>query len=127
MTTIETPLRPPLRRSRDDRVLGGVAAGLARHLGVDPLLPRIAFVVVPLALVPYLVAWIVVPSDGAATPHPRRAGAAALVVGMGLVALATVLALNEANPGWVDVDGRYVGPVLVGLLGLALLVRGSRD
>ncbi len=127
MTTIETPLRPPLRRSRDDRVLGGVAAGLARHPGVDPLLLRIAFVVVPLALVPYLLAWIVIPSDGGATSHPRRAGAAALVVGTGLVALATVRALNEANPGWLHSDGRYVGPVLLGLTGLALLVRRSRD
>jgi phage shock protein PspC (stress-responsive transcriptional regulator) len=126
MTTIETPLRPPLRRSRDDRILGGVAAGLARHLGVDPLLIRIAFVVVPLALVPYLVAWVLLPSDGAAG-ESRDRGRRALVVGAGLVALATLLALNEANPGWLDVDGRYVAPVLLGFTGLALVVRGARD
>lgn len=126
MTTIETPLRAPLRRSRDDRILGGVAAGLARHLGIDPLLMRIAFVVVPLALVPYLVAWVLLPSDGAAG-ESRDRGGPALVVGAGLVALATLLALNEANPGWLDVDGRYVAPVLLGFTGLALVVRGARD
>lgn len=127
MSTVETPLRPPLRRSRDDRILGGVAAGLARHLGVDPILVRIAFVVIPLALVPYLLAWVLLPSDGASAGGSRGREAAALVVGAGLVGLAGLLALNEANPGWIDLDGRYVAPVLLGLTGLALLLRGARD
>ena len=33
------------RRSRDDRIIGGVAGGLAEHLGVDPMPVRIAFVI----------------------------------------------------------------------------------
>ena len=38
--------RAPRRatRSRDDRIIGGVAGGLAEHLGVDPMPVRIAFV-----------------------------------------------------------------------------------
>ena len=28
-----------LRRSRDDRKIGGVAGGLARHLDIDPIKP----------------------------------------------------------------------------------------
>ena len=34
-----------LRRSRTDRKVAGVAGGLARHLDVDPLVLRVAFVV----------------------------------------------------------------------------------
>src|ERR1044072_7080138 len=34
-----------LRRSATDRKVAGVAGGLARHLDVDPLVPRAAFVV----------------------------------------------------------------------------------
>jgi phage shock protein C len=34
-----------LRRSYEDRMLGGVAGGLARYFGVDTMIVRIAFVV----------------------------------------------------------------------------------
>ncbi|MFL1430620.1 MULTISPECIES: ATP-binding protein [unclassified Nocardiopsis] len=34
---------PKLTRAVDGRLLGGVAAGLARHLGVDPVVVRLAF------------------------------------------------------------------------------------
>src|SRR2546428_8842047 len=37
-----------LRRSRDDRVIAGVCGGLGRYLGVDPVLLRVAFVVLAL-------------------------------------------------------------------------------
>ena len=33
-----------LTRSRDDRFIGGVAAGVARHLNIDPVIVRIGFV-----------------------------------------------------------------------------------
>ena len=57
-----------LRRSRDDRMVAGVCAGLARHLGLDPTLVRVLTVVGvvfglgSVALV-YLVAWLVVPQE----------------------------------------------------------------
>jgi phage shock protein C len=34
-----------LTRSRDDKMLGGVAAGIARYLDVDPTLVRLAWIV----------------------------------------------------------------------------------
>lgn len=50
-----------LRRSRDDRVIGGVCGGLGRYLGVDPVLLRIAMVILAIAggggILIYLVAW----------------------------------------------------------------------
>jgi phage shock protein PspC (stress-responsive transcriptional regulator) len=41
----EQPAPRRLYRSRDDRILGGVAGGLGRHFNVDPILFRIAAVV----------------------------------------------------------------------------------
>jgi len=38
-------LRAPLRRSRTDRVVGGVIAGLANYLGIDVTVARVIYVV----------------------------------------------------------------------------------
>ena len=55
-----------LRRSRSDRMLAGVCAGIADYLRVDPTLVRVGFAVLAIitwgvALVAYLVAWAVMP------------------------------------------------------------------
>ena len=69
-TTYDRPARQELRRSTDDRMLAGVAGGLARYFDVDATLVRIAFVVLTIvgggAGVPlYLAAWLLIPEDGA--------------------------------------------------------------
>ena len=60
----------PLSRPQHDRMLAGVATGVARYLGVDVTLVRIAFavlVVVGGAGVPlYLAGWLLIPEEGAA-------------------------------------------------------------
>jgi phage shock protein C len=38
-----------VRRSRSERVVAGVCGGIGRYLGVDPVLLRIAFVILALA------------------------------------------------------------------------------
>ena len=57
-----------LRRRASDRVIGGVAGGIADYLNVDPLLIRAAFVGLMIfgaaGLVIYLVAWLLVPVEG---------------------------------------------------------------
>lgn len=57
-----------LRRSGEDRMVAGVAGGLARYFDVDASIVRIAFVVATLlggAAVPlYLAAWLLIPEDG---------------------------------------------------------------
>ena len=62
------PERPALRRPFDDRMLAGVAAGLARYFGVDPMLVRIAFVVLTViggAGIPlYLAGLLLIPDEG---------------------------------------------------------------
>jgi phage shock protein PspC (stress-responsive transcriptional regulator) len=58
----------PLRRPSSGRMLGGVAAGVARSLGVDPIIVRIAFVVLTLAggagVPAYLAGWLLIPDEG---------------------------------------------------------------
>src|SRR3954465_10037183 len=43
------PAHPQLRRSRTDKMIGGVAGGLAEYSGVDPLLWRVGFVALTFA------------------------------------------------------------------------------
>jgi len=57
-----------LRRSRHDRIIGGVCGGLGEFFGIDPIWFRLAFV---LSLLPggipglllYSAFWIVIPND----------------------------------------------------------------
>ena len=59
------PVRPELRRSGTDRMLGGVCGGLAEYSGIDAVLWRVGFVAltflggsgVPL----YLLLWVLLP------------------------------------------------------------------
>jgi signal transduction histidine kinase len=59
--------RPRLERSRSDRIIGGVAAGIGHHLGIEPLTVRIAFVVLSAAagfgILVYLLAWLLAPEE----------------------------------------------------------------
>jgi phage shock protein C len=58
-----------LRRPADNRMIAGVAAGIARYLGVDTNIVRIAFVVLAFvggaALPLYVAGWLLMPEDGA--------------------------------------------------------------
>ena len=61
-----TETRPPLRRSRRNRVVAGVCGGLAEFYGISAFWFRLAFLI---ALIPggvpgiaaYLLFWIIVP------------------------------------------------------------------
>lgn len=56
-----------LTRSKSDRMLAGVASGLANYLGVDPTILRIAFVVLTVfggsGILLYLIFWIIMPEE----------------------------------------------------------------
>src|SRR5215204_5154780 len=53
--------RTQLRRSRTDKMLGGVSGGLAEYSGIDPLLWRLAFAGGTGVLV-YLLLWLLMPA-----------------------------------------------------------------
>ncbi len=67
-TTTDGAAARQLRRSATDKMLGGVAGGIARYLNVDATLVRIIVAVLALTtgigLVLYLAAWLLVPEDG---------------------------------------------------------------
>jgi phage shock protein PspC (stress-responsive transcriptional regulator) len=141
------PARPPLRRPREGRVLAGVGAGLAVHLGIDVTVVRILIVVLTLVtnglgLVAYLAAAILVPADDgtavrAAGTVDGRDGTSAIGardplfwVGVGLLVLGALLLLNGplAVDRWFPI--RFGPEVLLPLVligfGLALWRAGDR-
>lgn len=60
-------LKAPLRRSRSDRMIAGVVAGLARYFDLDPTLARVLYVVVSIlsaafpGILVYIALWIIIP------------------------------------------------------------------
>ena len=68
-TTTDQHEAGQLRRSADDRMLAGVAGGIARYLDVDATLVRVAIAVLTLLTgvgAPlYIAAWLLIPADGA--------------------------------------------------------------
>jgi phage shock protein PspC (stress-responsive transcriptional regulator) len=58
----------PLRRPVHDRMLAGVASGIADYLGVDETLVRIAIVVATFfggaGIAVYLAGWLLIPEEG---------------------------------------------------------------
>ena len=57
-----------LSRSADDRMLAGVAGGIARYLNVDAMLVRVGIVALTLltgaGAALYIAAWLLIPADG---------------------------------------------------------------
>ena len=123
------PVRPTLQRSRTDKFVGGVAGGLARYSGVDPLLWRVGFVALTLAggtgIAVYLLLWLLMPggprvgADGTPSgpPGPRSPVAGITVAGLlivvGLMVLVTRYTGLDLGP-----RGFLAGALLVVGLGL---------
>lgn len=98
-----------LRRSRDDSVIAGVCGGLGEYLGVDPVLIRIAAIILIFAggvgALLYVIGWIAIPeeADGVAaagTPSAETAPApeaasGAVVLGFVFVALGAFFLVDE--------------------------------
>ena len=108
MTQTVSPPRPPrAHRSLDDRIIGGVAGGLARHLGMDAVAVRVTFVVLALlgglGVVLYAGLWMMLPlashleqeapgleaatRQGKRAPRTRRLHDVGPLVAVGAVAL----------------------------------------
>lgn len=56
-----------LYRSKNDRVLGGVCAGLGNFFTIDPVLVRVlwavSFFLGGVGFLAYLIAWIIIPEE----------------------------------------------------------------
>jgi signal transduction histidine kinase len=123
----------PLRRAGDGQVFGGVAAGLAKRTGfaVGP----IRFVILVAALstsgylaMPYVLAWLFIPAEGADTNIATKAHADRRGIGLAFglatmlcVALAIASALHAL---WVS---SFAVPLVVCAAGLVLISRNATD
>ena len=123
--------RRPLLRSRENRVLWGVAGGLAEHIGFSPGLVRAAFVITSLfggaGLLAYLVLAVALPEDdgtGEAAPESvwARLGKVVLVcvlvaVGLGFAAFLAAASAWTAATG----HGTVIAGIVIGLGALMIL------
>jgi PGF-CTERM protein len=129
---------PPLsalRRSRSDRKVLGVAGGLGRWAGVDPLVFRVLFVVLTVfggsGLLLYALGWLLVPEDGESESEGQRLvngrskSSAATVIG-----ILVVLVIGIAATGWFIDSGPGFGGLgaLVAVIAIVVLIsRNHRD
>ena len=113
MTATGAPPRPPLVRPRDGRMLAGVAAGTAAHLRQDPLIVRVAFVVLATALigiVAYMLLWLTMPvaaedadqQPGADRPLSEPRGLRQWI-GIGVLGIAAAVFLGQLSQ-WFSSD-----------------------
>ena len=109
-------------RSSDDRVIGGVCAGVAQAIGLDPILIRIAMIVLAFSgpgLPIYALAWLAMPEgmpeDGRErSPVEFRRG-----VGLILIVLGSVLSLRELG---LTPPDQVIWPVLLVGAGVGLVL-----
>ncbi|HUY73782.1 MAG TPA: PspC domain-containing protein [Candidatus Dormibacteraeota bacterium] len=105
-------------RSRSDRILGGVCAGLARYFGTDPLLIRLVFVVITLAqgagILLYILLWILMPEEGVEAPP---AGGEVIRTGVEGIKhdVARVAEQVRTNAPSAHRQGAWLGVLLVGI------------
>jgi phage shock protein PspC (stress-responsive transcriptional regulator) len=71
-TVTGQPEARPLRRSDDDKMLAGVAGGIARYLNADVTLVRVIIAALALftgaGVALYVAAWLLIPADGQDQP-----------------------------------------------------------
>lgn len=129
-------------RNGDERVLGGVAAGLAQHLGVETVYVRLAFLVMAavggFGVATYAGLWLVLPIDnrleqaspgldaasrqGKRPRRTRRRHDVGPLIALCALALGVVVLAHRLLGGSV-----LFWPVLIGVVGLAMLWRQADE
>ena len=137
-------MKDRLYRSRREKMIGGVAGGIAEYFEIDPVLVRISFVaavfIQGIGLIAYILLWIIVPErpivpasvpnmpEGettAAYETPVQAASKSKtgsVVGIILIVLGGLFLLDNIFP-FFDFDNFW--PLLLVGLGIALLIKSS--
>lgn len=132
--TTGRPTRPDgvrrVRRSRRERMIGGVCGGIAAAVGVDPLLLRIAAVALVLSggfgVLAYILAWLLIPEAeaGEDEPHapPADRHSVAIAAGACLIGLGGLLLR-----AWLPAIGTQMfWPMLLVASGVLVLVSARR-
>jgi len=119
-------------------MIAGIAGGLGNYLGIDPVLVRLAIVVLTIAggagILAYIIGWLIIPEEpyaGAATDdepdrsaarHSAPATGPRIVVGIVMIVIGISLLLKWVIPAFSDV----FWPIAVIIAGAALLLHGAR-
>lgn len=128
-----------LYRNTSDKVIGGVASGLASYFKLDPILVRLLFVVFAIvgggAVLIYIILWIVTPeapgenkqpnnstpmesqeTPKRPTPEARQKGN--LIGGLVLITLGAIFLVDQFIP---NIDFGDLWPIILIVIGVALL------
>jgi phage shock protein PspC (stress-responsive transcriptional regulator) len=119
-----------LRRRREGRVLGGVAAALADRTGIDVTVIRCVFVVTALVsgfgAVPYVIAWLAVPGEGEQSSIAGKAvtdrRGITLAVGLGSLLVVLLLIGSALGAPWL---GSLATPLVISFAGAVLIWRNA--
>jgi phage shock protein C len=127
-TPAETPRT--LHRNLNNRVVAGVCSGLADYFAIDPILVRLAFVVIAFAggasILAYIVLWIVMPpGEGYAATTTTDFGPAAqggIWVGGILVVVGLLFLVGNTGIFWWW-NWSFFWPLMLVALGVLILSR----
>ena len=134
-----------LYRSSRDKMISGVAAGIAEYFDIDPVITRAGFVILTLSggvgILAYIILWIIVPYDYELNeiktqepvassfeqnvPPEREANhsftknylAASILIFIGLIMLID---------NFVNISMRHVIPSILILIGIFILIRSNK-
>lgn len=137
MAQQEGPKR--LYRSRRNRIIGGVAGGIAEYFGIDPIIIRILFVVFAFSgfgIIAYIAALILVPErpEGESIPQVPASvsNEVSLILGLVLVGLGIWFLLSNLNlvPQPFFALWRFLSrafwPIVLILIGILVIATASR-
>ena len=140
-----------INRSRSDRMLGGVCAGLANYLGIDTVWVRLFFILLAvgdgIGILIYIVLWIILPDEkdddqsigfkaggfskrleevgieaGEAASHPHPN--TVKFIGFGMIIVGIFYLLKNLNIAWLQwVNRELLFPALLIGVGMILLYR----
>jgi phage shock protein PspC (stress-responsive transcriptional regulator) len=107
-------LTAPLLRSRQNRVVAGVCAGVAYRLGIDPTLVRVLVVVLSLfggaGVLLYALGWLFMAEEGSGRSLADRAlrgdgpsSAQTVLLALGLALLVVVIGLGVLRETWLGI------------------------
>lgn len=140
--------RPGRLTRSNDRILGGVAAGISEYIDVDPTIVRVGWVLaiifgLPLGILGYFILWVIMPApaagshDDLAASGPSEAYSAgrstrdngALILGALLIVVGAVFLLPDIHifPWFSWRLIHLAWPVLLIGGGILLLMRSGRS
>jgi phage shock protein PspC (stress-responsive transcriptional regulator) len=117
-----------LYKSSDDKMIGGVCAGIAEYFNVDPTLIRLVWLLLGLAggtgFVAYLVAWIIIPENPGSNKNQEakniKEESSRWVLGLILILIGWVFMINRIFPRF---SFHTFWPVILIIIGMVILLR----